>query len=129
MITLPFSVSRNLRSQLMGNGGKSSRFEKIKDARTMKNGSSGIASSGSIVLETLVETNKPSHDPFYCLNLLISPLPTLEAEKGVFDVFLLAETTMMGRPFGGATSGLIVLYRMVKKNQHLYEHLVSFSRP
>jgi len=94
----------------------------------MKNRSPGITSSGLIVLGTLVETNKPLHDPFYCPILLISPLPTLEAEKGVFNVFLPAETTMMERPFGGATSGSIVLHTMTKKNQHLYEYLVWFSQ-
>jgi len=36
---------------------------------------------------------------------------------------------MMEIPFGGATSGSIVLYTMAKKKQHLYQHVIWFSLP
>jgi len=78
----------------------------------------------SVVLGMSTEKNTPSHDTIHCPNLLISPLPTLECEEGVLP----AESIMMERYFGRATSGFVALDTMPEISNHSYIQLTSASQ-
>jgi len=84
----------------------------------LKNGSSGITTTGLIVLHMILEENDSSHATIPCHNLLISSLPTLEGEKGRFRCIWTAESTMTERSFGSAVSGLVILDTMPETNKH-----------
>jgi len=66
---------------------KARRFEEREGETRTKNRSSGIATTGSIVLQTMMEEIDPSPATIHSPYLLLLPLPTVEGENAVFAVF------------------------------------------
>jgi len=66
---------------------KSVRFEGLQAGTRLKNGSFGIAVSGTIVLGALLETNKPLLDSFTATVSHNLHSPFISFENRVFDGF------------------------------------------
>jgi len=67
--------------------GKCHHLEELNERMTRKNGSDGIAASLRILLEVMVEMNKPSLDAIHCPNLLISNFTTKSVKNWAKTVF------------------------------------------
>jgi len=77
MSTLFVSVSRNLRSPLMGKLRERQQFRVVKAGSRRENSSEGVATSylQLIVLEASLDKTKPSLDIFHWNSALIPSLP------------------------------------------------------
>jgi len=132
MSSLPHSVCRNFRSQFDENRGKTRLLGSTRGGTSRKKGSLNLATSGSIVLWVIMETNKPSLRTLYGPNLLISPSTAKMAKserKWRFPMPTIAKTGRTEGSFKLALSGSMALNAMVQKRKPSLDTIPCFSQP